>query len=142
MSAQHFNSSHDTYRSDIIVDPWGLLIVVHWSNRFHTIGRSLVLPIPELPGPVSAYKSLLAESPTTNPNQLLLTVTKGRNQGVVTTPMLSQALRVFFRGLTDGYIFVLSSHLEDGGRGVTSAYRACMDQLHINRLGIWASKAF
>ena len=49
--------------------------------------------------PGVTYKALLDVSPTINANQLLLTVTKGRTQKVVTTFILSKALEVLLEAL-------------------------------------------
>ena len=73
-----------------------------------------MLPIPEVLGhpadPVAAYKDLCVASPTTNPNQPLLTVTKGRAQMVVTRYILSQALKVLLEVLhLDSALYSLHS---------------------------------
>ena len=103
-----------------------------------------MLPIPTVPhlpvDPVTTYKTLLVASPTTSPNQPLLTVTKGRTQSVVTITMLSQALKVLLEALhMDSSLFSLH-RLRRGG--ATTAYRAGIDQIHIKCHGMWANTEF
>ena len=62
-----------------------------------------MLPIPNVQGhptdSVAGFRALLVMSPTTDTNQPLLAVTKDRNQKVVTTFMLSRAMKVQLEAL-------------------------------------------
>ena len=49
--------------------------------------------------PVQAYRDLLATSPTTHPEQPLLTFNSGRAKMVVTLPMLVNSLNIFLEAL-------------------------------------------
>ena len=95
-SSHQFNATCHTCHTHNHPHPLGLRIVVRWSTTVQSIGRAQVhvLPISEVPSHptdpvVVAFGVLLLASPTTDPNQLLLMVTKGRKHIVVTTFMLA-----------------------------------------------------
>ena len=76
-SAAQFDPMWPTCRGDIVMAPPGLQILVRWTKTHQSVGQAPVLPIPEVSGhptdPVAAYRLLLAASPTTSPDQPLLT---------------------------------------------------------------------
>ena len=67
------------------------------------VGKDTVLLILDVAGhaanPMVAYKDLLAASPTTSPNQPLLTVNRKGKMTVITVDMLSRAPRVMLDAL-------------------------------------------
>ena len=87
-----------------------------------------------------AYMDLILASPTTSPNQTLLTVPRKHKLTIVTVDMPSGALRVMLDALGVGAsIFSLHSLRKGGGM---VAYRAGMDQLDIKHYGMWTGEAF
>ena len=90
-----FNLICNTCRGDIIVTPTGLPVVI---NRTKTVRWLPLLPIPHIPShpadSLQAYKHLITASPTTSPDQPLLTIIRGTRIICVTVGMLCEALRV------------------------------------------------
>ena len=68
-----------------------------------SMGRSNLLPMHTLTGhpadTVAAYRQLLVVSPTSSPNQPLLTITHGGHTTLVTVCMLARAFRILIKAL-------------------------------------------
>ena len=81
-----------------------------------------VLPIPAVlghtPDPVAAYKALLAASPTTHPNQPLLTVTKSLRQTSHNHLALKALKLLLHAGFAQGPSTFLPSQPQKWGRYV------------------------
>ena len=95
---------------DVLVAPPGLLLIVNWLNIIQVVGRSPVLPIPDvkdhLSEPLADNKELLTPSPTTYPNQPLLTMSVTKRPTMIIVPMLVQRLKIILDALnmdTTGY---------------------------------------
>ena len=102
------------------------------------VGNAPVIPIPSIQGhpadPVKAYLDLLAASPTSHPNQPLLTITSGGTTMIVTMPTLVKAFSILLEALRlDTCLYSLHS-LRWGG--VTAAYWGSTDQIDIKRHGL------
>ena len=91
MSHYAFDSSQHTCRGNVIVPPRD---APHYSldqvNAYATTSdhRSIM-----------AYKDPLLDSPTSSPNQPLLTVSQGGEQVMVTVDMLTRTLKVMLEAL-------------------------------------------
>ena len=138
-SSSHFNPSWQPRRGDIISAPAGLLILVRWSETLQSIGRALVLLILEVQGHpaylVVAFL-LLALTPTSSPNQHLLTFHKHSHLVTVRVPMLIKTIAVMLDALF-GLSHVLSNSMHSGG--ATAAYREGLDKVDVKSHGLWAS---
>ena len=90
--------------ADILTAQPGLLIIVHWSLACQAMGNTHMIPTPQVsrhPADlVQAYRKLLFASPTTSPDQPLLTVTTLTSQIMITARILSKALHIMSRPLT------------------------------------------
>ena len=90
--------------------------------------------------PVAAYTELMAASPTTSPNQPILTMPGRHTYWVVTVSMLSADLNILLDALSlDASLYSLHS-LRRGD--ATTAYSAGAQQMDIKRHGLWASDTF
>ena len=93
----------NTCRGDVIQAPPGLLFVIRWLITRQTVASSPVPPIPSVPGhptnPVSAYHHLISTPLSSSPDHPLLSYKHGRNQVVVTVPMLASAFSTTLRSL-------------------------------------------
>ena len=143
-SAAQFDPSRHTCRGDIFFAPPGLHILVRWTKTHQSVGRAPVLLIPDVPGhpadPVAAYHLLFIASPTTSPDQLLLSYLQQGHRTMVTVPILSQALASLLHDLGyDAGLFSLHSLCRGGA---TAAYRQGLDQINIKCQGLWTSDAF
>ena len=92
-----------------------------------------VNPIPRVHGhpvdPVKAYLDLLAASPTTYPNQPLLTFSDGGTTTVMTIPMLARAFNILLEALPlDPGHYTLHSLIWGSA---TAAYKGGSDQLDV-----------
>ena len=63
-SLSTFDSSRNLSRQDIVIRPWGMVIVVHWSKTIQFCQRHLLIPVMGLPTghplcPVQAYEDHL-----------------------------------------------------------------------------------
>ena len=91
-----------------------ILIIIRWAKTIQVVGRTPVLSIHQIPDNpadrVAAYQDLLLFSPTTSPNQSLLTFTTGKRLTTVTVKMLSQALIIMLQALRlDSSLYTLHS---------------------------------
>ena len=77
-STSHFDTTQQSCRRDVLVAPPGLLPIIRWSKTIDVVSRTPMLPIPEVKDypsdPLVAYRELLATSPSTHPNKLLLSM--------------------------------------------------------------------
>ena len=81
----------------------GPLFLVRWTKTHHSIGRTPVLLIPEVPGhhadPVATYHQLISSSPTASPNEPLLLYIEDSCLIIVMVFMLSRARPVMVDAL-------------------------------------------
>ena len=100
---RQFDLSYYACRGDILVASPAKLLVVRWTKTIQSEGAAPVIPILEVNGHpadlVAAYAELLAASPTSHPNQPLLTIGSGRARKVVTIPMLVSGFRIMLDAL-------------------------------------------
>ena len=120
---------------DVLFSPSGLLLVVKWTKMVQTVGNNPVIPIQRVHehpmDPVKAYLNLLAASPTTRPNQPILTISVRGTTMVVTISMLPRAFNILLEALhLDPGLYSLHSLRRGSGM---AAYRIGTDQLDIKR---------
>ena len=91
-----FHPTSHTCWGDVLLVPPGILLIMCWTKTIQVVDRYPVLPIPAIPSHpadlVATYKQLLRVSPTSSPNQPLLTIFMRHRQQVVTVKMISNAL--------------------------------------------------
>ena len=122
-SVTTFDALRHTCRGDIFTAPPGLLILVRWIKTHQSIGKAPVLPIPAVLGhsadPVTAYCQLQTSSPTTSPDQPLLTHNTQHHCTTLTVSMLTKALTVLLDALgLDPGLFSLHSLWREGATAV------------------------
>ena len=113
-------------------------------KTIHVVSWTLVLHIPAIPhhvaDPVAAYHAILQFSPTSSPNQVLLTIHSGSKQTIVTVKMLAKALKIMLKAIDlDSSLYYLRSLRR---RGATAAYTKGVQQLDIKHHGLWSSDSF
>ena len=119
-------------------------MVVRWSKTIQTVGKAPVILIPNVQwhpsDHVKAYLDLLAASPTSHPNQPLLTITSVGTTMIVTIPTLVKTFSIFLKALhLDTGLYSLHS-LQQGG--ATAAYWGSTVQIDIKGHLLWLSDAF
>jgi hypothetical protein len=144
LSAQALDSSRDMCRSDVLLKPPGVVLVLKWSKTLQVISTSPLVLLPAIPGhqldPVSAYKQLLAVAPASSPSHpLLMYVIRGKKH-VLSSQALNRILHklLFLSGLNPR---MYSFHSCRRG-GATAAYHAGVKVNDIKRHGIWSSDSF
>ena len=143
-SSATFDPSWHAHWGDFPISLLGLLLAVRWTKTVQLVCNAPVIPIAHVMGhpadPVQAYQDLLAASPTTHPNQPLLTFNSGGSRMAVIIPMLVSSLNILLEALLmDTSLYSL--HILHKG-GATAAYRGGTDQIDIKRYGLSASDAF
>jgi hypothetical protein len=137
-SVNSFDASRHTTRSDICIQPPGLVIRLKWSKTHQAPGSPALIPVPAIPGhpldPVATYTRMITASPTRPP---LLTMPDGRP---VTVKQLRRALRVILTAL--GYPAASYSLHSLRRGGATASVRAGADFIHVKRHGTWRSDSF
>ena len=90
--------------------------------------------------PMKVYLDLVADSPTTHPNQLLLNISAEGRTTVVTIPMLARLFNILLEARYLDHRLYSNHRLRRGD--ATTAYQGSSDQIHIKRHGLWASNVF
>ncbi len=139
-----FDCTRNTCRGDVLVSPPGLVIIMKWAKTIQTMDKAALLPLPSIQGsiadPVQAFHQLEKVSPTTSPNQPLLTVQRRGRACAITTKTLSKLFKIIVKALRlDSEMYSLHS-LRRGG--ATAAFNAGVSITDIKRHGNWSSDAF
>lgn len=144
-SARAFDRKRHTCRGDILVNPPGLVVILKWSKTLQTHHQTHLIPLPAVPGhplcPVTAFQAMVADIPTTSPNDPLLQ-TRTSSGGL--EPLTTHSLGQSFQALMDCLGLPAAAYSLHSLRrgGATSAFRAGVDFIHVKRHGTWSSDAF
>ncbi len=139
-----FDPSRHTCRGDVLIQLPGIVLVIKWSKTLQDMGASQLVPLPHMPGhpmdPLQAYLDLLHSSPTSHPNQALLTRQVNGLPEPFTATFLSHLLKDMLTPLAlDPGLYSYHS-LRRGG--ATAAYHAGVSVDDIKRHGGWKSESF
>ena len=100
-SLSTFDSSRNFSRQDIVIRPWGMVIVVHWSKTIQFCQRYLLIPVMGLPTghplcPVQAYEDHLQAYPQP-PSSPAFFFTAGSRAVPITHTIFTSRLHVSLR---------------------------------------------
>ena len=139
-SARSFDKRKHTCREDIIMHPPGLVLLLKWTKTRQHLDAQQMIPLPAIPGhplcPVRAFQNMISAVPTPADSNgpLLLHPFWGE---ILTVGYLRRAFTLLIQTLglqrSDYSFYSLCRG------GVTAAYQAGVDYIHIKRHGTWKS---
>ena len=140
-STRRFDRSRHTTRSDITVQPPGLLVHLKWTKTLQHGRHPSVIPIPALPGspldPVAAFIQMISAVPGAKASDPLLSLPHGR---WLTIRHLQQGLRAILEALGQPAASFSLHSLRRGG--ATASFQSGASTTDIQRHGTWQSNAF
>ena len=111
-----------------------------WYKTVQTMGSALLPPIPQLSDkpPITEYQQLIAASSTKKPIQPLPTMASVEGLAIVTTELLTNALKDMYGLDIDSSLHSLQTLCREG---TTATYHTGVDILDVKRHGNWSSEA-
>lgn len=146
-STSAFDISRHTCRGDVLEDKNGLVIILKWTKTLQDKSKVFLIPLPRIRGsklcPVTAYRQMCLDYPTTDANQPLFIIpsdSRRRRWQLLTAPYLARVFKTLVSAAGYNPSHYSLHSLRSGG--ASASYKAGTDATLIKRHGSWTSDVF